>query len=79
MVTYNRGDTKAQQMANSVSCQERVRGRDLFKMRREVGVVEDFVVVDLIHGVPEGRLLTHITPVMGLVSRVKQTSWISQE
>ena len=61
------GDTEAQQVANSLGRQEGIRGRNLLEVRRQPGVVEDSVVVDLVHGVPEGGLLTHVPPVLGPV------------
>ena len=77
--SYDGGDTETQQVTNSLGRQEGIRWRNLLKVRREPRAVEDAVVVDLIHGVPEGGLLTDIAPVLGPIRGVEQTTWILLE
>ena len=72
--SYDGGDTETQQVTNSLGGQEGIRGRNILKVRRQTGVIEDGVVVDLIHGVPEGGLLAHISPVLGSVGGVEQAT-----
>ena len=68
------GDAETEQVTHSARRQEGVRRRNVLKVGGQTGPVQQPVVVDPVHGVPEGRLLADVPALQRPVSRVEQAA-----